>query len=198
MNLMNRLRQAGLVGLILLTIALGASLTISKSRNREIAADNDRLHRETEIAQRDTETAQREANAARTQTARLARVFQLNYQALEAQKAEYDRHRQETTADRAVIREVCANDKTAETWALTPVPADVAARLCGDPGPVPLPGADIPAAPGRLPPGCAGAPVTNGDLVDWTLALRQALRQSNSDKAALRKWMATAVISAEK
>lgn len=29
---------------------------------------------------------------------------------------------------------------------------------------------------------------TNGDLLNWSLELRQALRQANSDKAALRGW----------
>lgn len=29
---------------------------------------------------------------------------------------------------------------------------------------------------------------SNGDLLRWSLELRQALRQSNSDKAALRGW----------
>ncbi len=30
---------------------------------------------------------------------------------------------------------------------------------------------------------------TNGDLANWALEVRQALRQSNSDKAALRAWV---------
>lgn len=30
---------------------------------------------------------------------------------------------------------------------------------------------------------------TGGDLAEWALDLRQALRQSNSDKAALRDWL---------
>ncbi len=29
----------------------------------------------------------------------------------------------------------------------------------------------------------------NRDLANWALELRQALRQSNSDKAALRDWL---------
>lgn len=29
---------------------------------------------------------------------------------------------------------------------------------------------------------------TNADLLAWALELREALRQSNSDKAALREW----------
>jgi hypothetical protein len=31
----------------------------------------------------------------------------------------------------------------------------------------------------------------NRDLAAWALELRQALRQSNSDKAALRNWQAS-------
>lgn len=31
---------------------------------------------------------------------------------------------------------------------------------------------------------------TNAHLADWALELRGALRQSNSDKAALRNWLA--------
>ncbi|MDR2946314.1 MAG: hypothetical protein LBV79_06180 [Candidatus Adiutrix sp.] len=30
---------------------------------------------------------------------------------------------------------------------------------------------------------------TNGDLAEWAVNLRTALRQANSDKAALRKWL---------
>ncbi len=29
---------------------------------------------------------------------------------------------------------------------------------------------------------------TNGDLANWALELREALRQSNGDKKALREW----------
>lgn len=32
---------------------------------------------------------------------------------------------------------------------------------------------------------------TNGDLLAWALDLRTALRQANSDKAALRDWLAS-------
>ena len=30
---------------------------------------------------------------------------------------------------------------------------------------------------------------TNGDLANWALELREALRQSNGDKKALREWV---------
>ena len=30
---------------------------------------------------------------------------------------------------------------------------------------------------------------TNADLVNWALEVREALRQANSDKAALRQWV---------
>ena len=160
---------------------------------RTLKAEAALANQTAETARRDAETAQREAAAARTQTARITREFQHNYQALTAQKAEYDRHRQQTTADRAAIREVCANDKTAEILVTTVIPAALVARLCGDPGPLPLPGADLPAAPGRLPPGCAGARITVGDLIAWALDLREALRQCNSDKSALRAWATTVI-----
>ncbi|UQZ90709.1 hypothetical protein C4J81_16460 [Deltaproteobacteria bacterium Smac51] len=32
---------------------------------------------------------------------------------------------------------------------------------------------------------------TNGDLARWALELREALRQANSDKNALRDWLST-------
>lgn len=32
---------------------------------------------------------------------------------------------------------------------------------------------------------------TNGDLAAWAIDLREALRQSNSDKSALRDWLAS-------
>ncbi len=57
------------------------------------------------------------------------------------------------------------------------------APSCPPPRPVPPPAVYLQEVPEPLFRGR-----TNGDLAAWALELRQALRQSNSDKKALRGW----------
>ena len=170
------------IGAAFLAVVLLAGLAVYTVR---INADRDRLAGE-------LAGLSRELAAAKNEAAMLAQELRLNYQALSARQAEVNRLEKETAADQAAIREVCVNDQTAEAYINTIVPVDIAAWLCG-PASVHLSGTDSLAAPGGLPSGCAGAKITNGDLINWTLELRKALRQSNSDKAALRRWAAEAV-----
>ena len=129
--------------------------------------------------------ADQKLQAARAETAGLARELERSYQALEAREAEKKRLEAEKEAQKAEICEVYKNEQTANTWVNTAVPGSVVGRLCK---PVRVPAGQ--AAPGGLPSGCAGASVKNRDLVNWILDLQEALRQSNSDKAALRDWVA--------
>lgn len=136
--------------------------------------------------------AGRQLQAARAETAGLARELERSYQAIADREAEKNRLSAEKEARQAEMCEVYNNDQSAKNWFIEPVPGRVLDRLCR---PLPVP-AD-PSAPGGLSPGCAGAPIKNGDLVNWILDLQQALRQSNSDKAALRDWVAEIFSPAE-
>ena len=137
--------------------------------------------------------AAQKLQAARAETAGLARELEKSHQALLDREAEKKRLLAEKEAQQADMCEVYKNDQTANTWVNASVPGGVVGRLCRRPVPVPA----GQTAPGDLPSGCARASVKNGDLVNWILDLQEALRQSNSDKAALRDWVASIITPAE-
>lgn len=136
--------------------------------------------------------ADKQLQAARAEAAGMARELERSYQALSDREAEKNRLAAEKEARQAEICEVNKNDQSANTWINDAVPANVAGRLCRPPS-VPTPKT----AAGGLPSRCAGASVKNGDLVNWIFDLQEALRQSNSDKAALREWVAAVLNPAE-
>lgn len=178
---LSMLKLCAFLLILLLTLAGGTMSHLARVRAEGEARDQAAraAAMEIELGRRAGELAE----AARA-NAYLRKDLKLNYQALSAREVQRAALAAEKQALKTALNEVYTHDQTAKAWAATLCPGAVLDRLCG---PVPVPAGSPGPSPGDLSARCPRA-LTNGQLLAWAVELREALRMSNQDKAALRNW----------